>query len=455
MLGNRFFTALVFATCVANSVSAQSVAPTPPMGWNSWDAYGLTIDEAQFRDNVKVLAGLKQFGWQYAVIDEGWYMQDPFAGTVAAHKYVWDANGNLIPDAGRFPSSANGAGFKPLADWVHAQGLKFGIHIVRGIPRQVVKDNLPIAGTSFHAQDAADLQATCPWDEGNYGVSDTAAGQAYYAGMLKLYASWGLDFIKVDCISDHPYRPTEIRQVAEAIRKTGRPIVLSLSPGPTSLEHAAEVAKYAQMWRITDDHWDVWAAKHEVNNGEFPFGLSQEFDRISQWQAYVRPGNWPDPDMLPEGSLTPHPGWGESRQSRYTQDEQRTEFTLWAISRSPLIMGGNLIKMDDFTRSLMTNKEVVAVNQRGTESHEMTNLPPGLLAVRVWLASMESYTNSPVICALFNTDDQPITVHFTWADLGLRERKESRDLITGTKAAAWKPVALTIPAHGSKIFRVQ
>ena len=157
---------------------------------------------------------------------------------------------------------------------MHAQGLKFGIHIVRGIPRQVVKENLPIAGSSFHAPDAADTPATCPWDEGNYGVGDNAAGQAYYDSMLKLYAGWGLDYIKVDCISDHPYRPTEIRQIAEAIRKTGRPIVLSLSPGPTQLDHAAEVAKYAQMWRISDDHWDVWTSEHNRATASFPLACA-------------------------------------------------------------------------------------------------------------------------------------------------------------------------------------
>jgi alpha-galactosidase len=449
------FCALVFALLLSLPAAPQALAPTPPMGWNSWDAYGLTIDEAQYRDNVKVLASLKQYGWQYAVIDEGWYAQDPFAEKVEARKYVWDANGNLIPAVNRFPSAANGAGFKPLADWVHAQGLKFGIHILRGIPKQVVKDNLPIAGASFHAQDAADLQATCPWAEDNYGISDTPAGQAYYDGMMKLYAGWGIDFIKVDCISDHPYRPTEIRQIAEAIRKTGRPIVLSLSPGPTSIEHAAEVAKYAQMWRVTDDHWDVWSSRKQENGSEFPFGLSQEFDRIAQWQPYVKPGNWPDPDMLPEGSLTPHPGWGDPRQSRYTHDEQRTEFTLWAVSRSPLILGGNLTRLDDFTRALLSNKALLAVNQKATESHELTNRPPGLAAVRIWLTSMEAFTNSPVICALFNPDDVPVTVRFTWTDLGMRERKQSTDLITGTKVAAWKPVALTIPPHGSNVFRVQ
>ncbi len=142
---------------------------------------------------------------------------------------------------------------------------------MRGIPRQVVAANLPIAGSSFHAADAADTTSPCPWDEGNWGIKDNAAGQAYYDSMLRLYASWGVDFLKVDCISDHPYRPTEIRQIAEAIRKSGRPIVLSLSPGPTSLDHAAEVAKYAQMWRIADDHWDGWTfpapTRHRVPHG--------------------------------------------------------------------------------------------------------------------------------------------------------------------------------------------
>ncbi len=116
------------------------------MGWNSWDAYGLTINEADYRANTTVLAGIRQSGWQYSVIDEGWYMQDPFAGSVETRKYLWNENGILVPDPARFPSAANNAGFKPLADWVHAQGLKFGIHIVRGIPRQVVEQNLPIAG---------------------------------------------------------------------------------------------------------------------------------------------------------------------------------------------------------------------------------------------------------------------------------------------------------------------
>ena len=433
---------------------AQLAAPqVPPMGWNSWDAYGFTIDEAQFRDNVKVLASMKQYGWQYAVIDEGWYMRNPYGKDLAERNYLYDRNGLLEPVEARFPSSANGAGFKPLADWVHSLGLKFGIHIVRGIPKQVAHDNLPIAGSSFHAADAADTNETCPWDDANFGVKDNAAGQAYYDSMLKRYAEWGLDFIKVDCISDHPYRPTEIRQIAEAIRKTGRPIVLSLSPGPTNLSHAAEVAKYAQMWRITNDHWDEWSFKNHTADG-YPFGLSGDFDVIAEWNKYVKPGNWPDPDMLPEGYLGPHPGMGEPRMSHYTHDEQRTEFTLWAISRSPLIFGGNLTKLDEFSRSLMTNRDLIAADQDATENHPVTNLPAGFDQTRVWHSSVGA--NGLEFVALFNLKDAPETLRFTWAEVGARKaHRVAKDVFTGGSVKASRPMSVTIPPHGCAMYKLQ
>ncbi|MDE3062901.1 MAG: glycoside hydrolase family 27 protein [Acidobacteriota bacterium] len=449
---------LLAALLFAASSLAQSPAPAPPLGWNSWDAYGLTIDEADYRANTTVLAGLRQYGWTYSVIDEGWYMQDPFAPTVPAHKYVWDANGILIPAINRFPSSANGQGFKPLADWVHAQGLKFGIHIVRGIPRQVVDLNLPIADTSFHAKDAADLAATCPWDEGNYGIADNAAGQAYYDSMLRLYAAWGLDFIKVDCISDHPYRPTEIRQIADAIRKTGRPIVLSLSPGPTQLAHVAEIQKYAQMWRITNDHWDGWQFPHPTPDG-YPFGLQGDFDMLARWSAYTGPGSWPDPDMLPEGWLGPHPGIGQPRTSRYTPDEQRTEFTLWAISRSPLIMGANLTRLDPFTRSLMSNEEVLRLNQTAVESHpgELPADPAARQSYpqRYWIARTGG-AHPRTYIAVFNLADAPTKATLPWMVFHLPNAPHALYNVWEKQhipAASFLQVQL--PAHGCALFRLE
>jgi len=438
---------------------AQTLAATPPMGWNSWDSYGLTINEEDFKANALVLAGIQRYGWKYAVIDEGWYMADPTGKSVEDKQYIWDGNGQLIPSTNRFPSSANGAGFKPLADWVHAQRLKFGIHIVRGIPRQVVKENLPIDGTNYRAVDAADISSPCPWDQGNWGIQDNAAGQAYYDSMMKLYAGWGLDFIKVDCISDHPYRPTEIRQIAAAIRKTGRPIVLSLSPGPTSLKNAVEVGKYAQMWRIADDHWDVWSVPHAPDQSEFPFGIKDEFDRLAQWTTYVNPGNWPDADMLPWGWLGPYPGWGEARQSRETHDEQQTEFTLFAIARSPLILGANLTKLDPFTRSLMSNQQMLFMNQSLTNSRtvDVTRLP-GFEHSRVWRGTIDTpgSRNYAEFFAFFNLDDKPVTLKATWRQLGLEGGGHmAQNLWTEDVFKEKKEVNVTLPAHGSTIYEVQ
>jgi alpha-galactosidase len=428
----------------------QTLAPTPPMGWNSWDAYGLTIDETDFKANVTVLAGIRQFGWQYAVIDEGWYMEDPFGGTPEKEKFQLDANGRLIPALNRFPDAANGAGLKPLADWVHAQGLKFGIHLIRGVPRQSVREKLPIAGSQFTAADAADTGDVCPWNQDNYGIRDNAAGQAWYDSMIALYASWGVDFLKVDCISDHPYKPTEIRQIAEAIKKTGRPIVLSLSPGPTQLGHAAEVGQYAQMWRTSDDHWDVWSHVRKAGESEFPMGTLQAFDRLTAWQPYVKPGNWPDDDMLPFGSLTPHPGWGDPRESRLTHDEERTEFTLWAISRSPLILGANLTKLDDFTHSLITNKDVTEMNQTIVGSSDSPAHGPG---VRVWTATTGGGHPTAYV-AVFNVSDAATQFDLAWPASSLQQPKHVYNVWNKTDLPAKSRVLVKLAPHACSLFRL-
>jgi alpha-galactosidase len=229
------------------------LAPTPPMGWNSWDSFGLTITEPEYKANAEWMAKhLKKFGWQYAVIDEGWYLQNPESGGKPAWQFTVDTHGRFTPALNRFPSAAHGEGFKPLADWVHSLGLRFGVHIIRGIPREAVVKNLPIAGSPYHARDAADQTDTCFWNHDTYGVRNNAAGHAYYNSLARLYASWGLDFIKVDCISSLPYKADEIHMISAGLRSSGRPIILSLSPGPTSLAVADDVRHYAQMWRISD-----------------------------------------------------------------------------------------------------------------------------------------------------------------------------------------------------------
>lgn len=437
----------------SSALARTKLAPTPPMGWNSWDAYGFTISEQQFKANAEQLAAIKRFGWNNAVIDEGWYMANPLGADLAERGYRYDGYGRLVPDPVRFPSASSGNGLKALADWTHQQGLKFGIHIVRGIPKAAVDAELPIEGSQFHAEDAADKSATCPWDDANYGVADNAAGQAYYDSLMRQYARWGVDFIKVDCIVDHPYRPTEIRQIARAIRQSGRPMVLSLSPGPTNIAHSAEVKRYAQMWRIMDDLWDGWTFAHADPKSEFPTGIFNAFGRLAQWNAFVTPGSWPDADMLPFGSLYPHPGWGDPRQSRLTEAETRTALSLWAIARSPMILGGNLTEAPAFLKAILTNKEVIALDQENRVSRPLVNVRGAPPDIRIWTSARRN--RNPDTVAIFNVGEVPVQVDLPWSAIGLGAgRLAARDLWTGARFGLTDGAELSIVPHGVELLRL-
>jgi hypothetical protein len=415
----------------AQTAPAAKVAATPPMGWNSWDSYGLTITEEQFRANAKVEANeLKSSGWNYAVIDEGWFFKNPEdRPKPELLQYQIDANGRYIPVPARFPSAGTespapsgsigetagtpaytlhatigDASFKPLADWVHSQGLKFGIHIVRGIPRASVERNLPIANSIFHATDAADTTDACPWDPTNWGVKNNAAGQAWYDSLLSQYAGWGVDLIKVDCIASHPYKIEEIRMIRRAIDKTGRPMVLSLSPGPTSLDNAAEVGSFAQMWRISDDFWDLWSSN---SSSAFPQSLTGQFANTAAWAQYAKPGNWPDADMLPIGELRPVPGDGAPRTTRLTPTEQQTMLTLWAMARSPLILGANLTLLDDATYKLLTNADLIRIDQTATRSGQVLHDED----IIVWTADLPADSpDGTIALALFNIGESQVVL---------------------------------------------
>jgi hypothetical protein len=415
------------------------------MGWNSWDSYGLTVTEQEFKQNVGWLhAHLQPSGWQYVVIDEGWYLASP---EKTDQGYTLDANGRYIPAADRFPSAEGGRGFKPLADYVHSLGLKFGIHIIRGIPKEAVAHNLPIAGSKYRAAEAADTSDTCRWNHDNYGVRDDAAGQAYYDSIAKLYAGWGVDFVKIDCISQ-PYKTASIHMVRRALRNTGRPIVLSLSPGPTPLADASDAVQQAQMWRISDDFWDVW--NQDEAAGDFPQSVVHQFPLLAQWERYAGPGHWPDADMLPIGRLGPQPGWQQARASRLTPDETKTVLTLWAIARSPLILGANLTRMDSATEAMLTNREVLAVNQSSTNNQALFHTP----TTWVWIARATSAKGEYV--ALFNVSDGPIDLHYTWHNLGIAGAKHGvRNLWLHKELGHETGIRVTLAPHASVLYRVE
>ncbi len=423
------------------------VAPTPPMGWNSWDAYGLTITEDQFRQNMAVFAAqLKEFGWKYVVVDEGWYLQNPeVAKTPEELRYTVNSRGQYEPALNRFPSSQNGAGFKPLADAAHREGLRFGIHIIRGIPKQVFAADTRIGGTEFRAKEAGDSTDICPWNPDNYGVRENAAGQAWYDALMKQYAGWGVDYIKVDCIASHPYKGAEIRMIHKAILRTGRPMVLSLSPGPTSLTNMAEVAANAQLWRISDDVWDQWRS-----GKAWPQSVAAQFPVLASWVKYAKPGNWPDADMLPSGALMPSPGDGVARMSRLTEDEQRAMVTLWAMGRSPLFIGANLTKLDSFTKALLTNQEVIAIDQHSTGNHPLEQEG----TVLAWTA--KSSTGSAMYLALFNLGDDSARMEKPYGTYGLPGKVyKVRDVWARKELGELLDISVEIPAHGVALFALR
>lgn len=417
------------------------------MGWNSWDAYGTTINETQFKANAQWLADhLKSSGWQYVVVDMEWFVTNPVpAGNSPDSHFSLDDHGRYTPAINRFPSAERGAGFKPLADYVHALGLKFGIHILRGIPKAAVEKNLLIEGSSFHAADADDTHDICPWNPDNYGTDSTKpAAQAYYDSIARLYASWGVDLVKADCISSRPYKGDDIRMLSLALKKPGRPIVLSLSPGAAPLEKLDEMRQYAHMWRISDDVWDLWHS-----TVDYPQGLGDQFPRVAKWAAYSEAGHWPDADMLPLGFLGPAPGWGKPRWTRLSHDEQRTLLTLWSIFRSPLMMGGDLPSSDAWTTSLLTNPEVIAVDQRTTSSHPVITTDNAV----VWVARAVSEDRQYL--AIFNMGDKSSKFQYSWKELGfeeaayrLRDLWERRDL--GTAGS----ITVDLPAHGVMLYGV-
>jgi len=370
------------------------IAKFPPMGWNSWDCYGAAVTEDIVRQNAVYMAeNLKQYGWEYIVVDIQWYQP-----TAQSHEYEpfstldMDEYGRLLPAVNRFPSAADGAGFKPLADYVHSLGLKFGIHIMRGMPRMAAHKRLPIKDSDAFCHEVANPNSICAWNPDMYGLRcDKTGAQAYYDSIFRLYAEWGVDFVKCDDIArEYPHCKREIELISTACRSCGRDIVLSLSPGPAPLERAEHLKQYANMWRITDDFWDEWRL------------LKAMFERAEKWCIHSAPGHWPDADMLPLGAL--RQDYNPDDWTKFTREEQRTMMTLWSMMRSPLMIGAEMTKNDDFTLSLLTNADVLNIGKESFCGHPLWTTE----AESVWVAPRQD--GQGVYVALFNLSDEERTV---------------------------------------------
>ncbi len=433
----------------------NSFALTPPMGWNSYDYYNTTVNEEEIRANAEFMAEhLRRFGYEYIVVDIEWYSYD--TGTMPEFQYIpfgrveMDEYSRLLPCPDKFPSSGGGRGFKPLADYIHSLGLKFGIHIMRGIPREAAHRHCGIKGTAHTADRIADPSNICFWNPDMYGLRpELPESQAYYDSLFELYADWGVDFVKCDdiCREDMKSAHDEIRMLHEAIEKCGRPIVLSLSPGPAKPEEAGHYEKYANMWRITDDFWDSWPL------------LLEMFGRCRLWQGAGKPGCYPDCDMLPVGVIGGRFGEGEERRSNLTIPELRTMMTLWCIMGSPLMMGGELTMMTEEDISLLTNEKLLAMQKCAEDARE-TRFKESSGEV-IWQA--KGSADGRVYIALFNISDEETEISMSLSEIRADEacaggagRESCGFLLTGI----WdeEPVRITdsfsvkVPAHGVRAY---
>ncbi|MBR0407326.1 MAG: glycoside hydrolase family 27 protein [Clostridia bacterium] len=411
------------------------LAQHPPMGWNSWDCYGAAVTEDTVRANADYMAkNLKQYGWEYVVVDIQWYQP-----TASTHEYepfselCMDEYGRLVPAVNRFPSAKDGQGFKPLADYIHALGLKFGIHIMRGLPRMAAHKRLPILNSDARCDQAANPNSICAWNPDMYGTrADLPAARAYYDSIFHLYASWGVDYVKCDDIArEYPHCKREIEIISEACRACGRNIVLSLSPGPAPLEQAEHLKQYANLWRITDDFWDEWRL------------LKAMFERAEKWCVHAGPGHWPDADMLPVGAL--RQCYGKADWTHFTQAEQRTMMTLWCIMRSPLMIGGDLPKNDDFTLRLLTNGPLLAIEKESWCAHPVCTSETSCC----WIAPRKDGTGC--YAAVFNLADEEQTVSFP-VDVLEAGRKTAVELWSGKQANG--SLSAVLPPHDAAVWQI-
>lgn len=415
---------------------------TAPMGWNSWDCYGAAVDEATVRKNAEFMAAhLKEYGWEYITVDIQWSAPD-----AKSHEYdpftdlCMDEYSRLIPSEKRFPSSAGGKGFAPLAEYVHSLGLKFGIHIMRGIPRQAVHRNCKIKGTDKTARQIAKTNSICAWNTDMYGVDPEKEGaRAYYDSIFELYASWGVDFIKCDDIArELPHEEAELVMLSEALRSCGRDMILSLSPGPALLEKAELYKQVSNMWRITDDFWDKWELLYNM------------FERAEKWSVHTGAGHWPDADMLPIGPILQD--YDKGNRTKFTQAEQMTMMTLWSIFRSPLIIGGEMTGFDDFTMSLLTNRGILDMHRLARHSHQVWRKDIGGVEHILWVASC---AEGGTYIAVFNAGESDSSIEIPLTDIEIYSSVSCTELWSGEKSSADDVIFVSLEKHGAKAYYIE
>ena len=393
-------------------VVGDKICLTPPLGWNSWNCWAEAVDQDKVLRSAQafVASGLKDHGWSYINIDDTWQgvRGGPFGGIQGNEKF---------PD------------MKKLTDAIHALGLKAGIYSTPWITSYT-----KFCGGS--SDDAAGVWTKQMADQKSWkhGKHSFAAADA------KQWAAWGFDYLKYDW---NPNDLEHVREMSEALRATGRDIVYSLS-NSAPFEHANDWAQWANCWRTTGDIWDYWDhSDHAWRYSVSEIGFTQE-----RWAPFGGPGHWNDPDMLVVG----HVGWGPKlHATNLTPDEQYTHISMWCLLSAPLLIGCDLEKLDAFTLSLLTNDEVLALDQDalGKPAVRVATLGP----VDVYLKDLEDGGRA---LGFFNRSQQEYKGEFNkLSRIGLGGKHKVRDLWRQQDLPVCNgKLALKVPAHGVVLLKL-
>ncbi|WP_235020218.1 glycoside hydrolase family 27 protein [Ruania rhizosphaerae] len=436
----------------------RTASLTPPMGWNSWDSFGTTVTENEVLANAQVMAErMLPAGWDTVVVDIQWYEPTARAGGYNDDApLLLDSDGVQMPVEARFPSSAGGRGFGPLAAQIHELGLRFGVHLMRGIPRRAVADPRPVPGTDATTADIAlpadHPAARCPWNGDNLGLDFSHhAAQIWLDTQIDRVVGWGVDFLKVDDML-FPYHHDAIEALHTAVSRAeehhGRDVTLSLSPGTDlSVAHVTHLRENADMWRISDDLWDRWE------------DVADQFTRLARWAPHQRAHGWADADMLPLGRIGIRAERGEPRDSLLSTAERRTMLSLWNLGRSPLFMGGDLPTTDAATLADLTHADALTIGRHSADNGELLRERDLI----VWGARGTGPAAGTRWAGVFNSADGARTIHIPLTSTGLTSPDlptptTITELWTGRRieidpADPYAVLDLQVDAHGVALLR--
>jgi hypothetical protein len=430
-----------FLSVATTKASAENngVERTPVLGWSSWSFIRNHPTAANIKAQARALheSGLQELGYQYVNLDDFWYECPGSQGPNV------DQYGRWVTDPTKFPPDGNTNGMKVVANYVHSLGQKFGIYVTPGISKQAVAKKTTIKGTQYTADQIADpsipsANYNC---KGMVGINFNKPGaQAFINSWADMLASWGVDYVKLDGISNK--NTADIKAWSDAIRQSGRPMVLDVTQGSYTRAIAPVLMKYADQWEFAPD---IECYKCEKNDSPYPLtswkDVENRFNYVAEWQPYAGPGGFNDYDSIEVGN---------SDNDGLTPAERQTQMSLWALGSSPFILGVDLTHLDPADLRFLKNTAVLAVDQDSIAAKRVVNSGSKQVFAK-------EETNGDVIVGLFNTGgrEQKVSVQATAVGLPRSEKGYLlKNLWTDSTAKAGETISASVPSHGVVLYRV-